>query len=88
MQHEMEREVVKTGDRKQKRHTQRKDKEGVPGTVKSNLGRNNHQFSSLVKARRVSLGWAVPWLRQLVANLPPRRPKLVCVGFVVDKVAM
>ena len=35
---------------------------------------------------------AVPWLRRLVAGLPPRRPRfdpgLVYVGFVVDKVAL
>jgi hypothetical protein len=34
----------------------------------------------------------VPWLRRLVADLPPRRPGfdpgLVHVGFVVDKVAL
>jgi hypothetical protein len=36
--------------------------------------------------------WAVPWLRRLVAGLPPRRPGFdlgsVHVGFVVDKVAL
>jgi hypothetical protein len=36
--------------------------------------------------------WAVPWLRRLVAGLPPRRPgfdpRSVHVGFVVDKVAL
>ena len=35
---------------------------------------------------------AVPWLRRLVAGLPPRRhgfdPGSVHVGFVVDKVAL
>jgi hypothetical protein len=35
---------------------------------------------------------AVPWLRRLVAGLPPRRfgfdPGSVCVGFVVYKVAL
>jgi hypothetical protein len=35
---------------------------------------------------------AVPWLRRLVAGLPPRRsgfdPGPVHVGFVVDKVAL
>jgi hypothetical protein len=35
---------------------------------------------------------AVPWLRQLAAGLPPRRPGFdpgsVRVGFVVDKVAL
>jgi hypothetical protein len=35
---------------------------------------------------------AVPWLRRLVAGLPPRRPVFnpgsVHVGFVVDKVAL
>jgi hypothetical protein len=35
---------------------------------------------------------AVPWLRRLVAGLPPRRPGFdpgsVHVGFVVDKVAL
>jgi hypothetical protein len=35
---------------------------------------------------------AVPWLRQLVAGIPPRRPGFdpgsVHVGFVVDKVAV
>jgi hypothetical protein len=35
---------------------------------------------------------AVPWLRQLVAGLPPRRPGFdlgsVHVGFVVDEVAL
>jgi hypothetical protein len=35
---------------------------------------------------------AVPWLRRLVAGLPPRRPGFdpgsVRVGFVVDKVAL
>jgi hypothetical protein len=37
-------------------------------------------------------GWAVPWLRRLVAGLSPRRfgfdPGSVHVGFVVDKVAL
>jgi hypothetical protein len=35
---------------------------------------------------------AVPWLRRLVAGIPPRRPGFdpgsVHVGFVVDKVAL
>jgi hypothetical protein len=31
---------------------------------------------------------AVPWLRSLVAGLSPRRPGLIHVGFVVDKVAL
>jgi hypothetical protein len=35
---------------------------------------------------------AVPWLKRLVAGLLPRRlgfdPMSVCVGFVVDKVAL
>jgi hypothetical protein len=39
-----------------------------------------------------SFGSAVPWLRQLFAGLPLRRPVfdpgLVHVGFVVDKVAL
>jgi hypothetical protein len=39
-----------------------------------------------------ALELAVPWLRRLVACLPPRRPGfdpgLVYVGFVVDKVAL
>jgi hypothetical protein len=37
-------------------------------------------------------GKAVPWLRRLVAGLPPRRPGfdpgLIHVGFVVDKVTL
>jgi hypothetical protein len=36
--------------------------------------------------------WAVPWLRRLVAGLPPRMPWFdpgsVHVGFVVDKAAL
>jgi hypothetical protein len=31
---------------------------------------------------------AVPWLRRLVAGLSLRRPVLIHVGFLVDKVAL
>jgi hypothetical protein len=41
---------------------------------------------------RNTYAWAVPWLRKLVAGLPPRSPGFaqgsVHVGFVVDKVAL
>jgi hypothetical protein len=40
----------------------------------------------------IPLIWAVPWLRRLVAGLPPLSPVFdpgsVHVGFVVDKVAL
>jgi hypothetical protein len=45
----------------------------------------SYSFTKLIR-------WAVPWLRQLAAGLPPRRPGFdpgsAHVGFVVDKLAL
>jgi hypothetical protein len=54
------------------------------------INRPLHMFRFMQKPS--SGGWAVPWLRRLVAGLSPRRPGFdpgsVHVRFVVDKVAL
>jgi hypothetical protein len=63
---------------------------------RDNMG-SIHQWQTPVNSDNKNRGTcsptvqAVPWLRRLVAGLPPRRPGFdpgVHVGFVLDKVAL